>query len=365
MKYSNTIYRFILLMAAFQGILACSDEPTPDALPMKAPGGIPLALSLNSKATTEEPQLDYSIYVFSRDKSAVSTAYTLDTLISPIQPESKLKFSNQNLLRKDYRVLFTATPFNTGEILIINAATSATPTAGTPWENIRMSTGQPVISVNNYYQVKDLTGEAIITTDTIHGTLGRIVGQVVFNFSKVDKTASHTPQDIDLTQVTSILDRIDTVQITYNNYTSQLLFDQNGIPTPALAASQPLVQNIYLSLDSQFGTPLPQGEAALIDGRSEAGGQLRGYCFLPVSGTLSATLVFHYYDTTPKCGLEHQHEKSCYARKTLELAIPPANAAGISVAPDTYTVNKAGIYCNRIIDIGVSGGINVDTHWNE
>lgn len=363
MKRLNHLYAVIFTMITIVGTLSCSDDTDMPLPSPAATAGFPVALSLQSKAESSTPSLDYSIYVFSRNQDATTANYILDTLISPIREDSKLKFSNNDLKQKEYRFLFTATPAGTKEILLVTTGTSATPETGTSWENIRMISGEPVLSVDNYYQVKDLSGTSLLATDTIHGELSRIVGQTVFNFFKID-ASSKEPQLIE-PGFTSIFDRLDTVQITYTNYTPQLSFNTTGALIPATPNAQPLIQKIGFNLDRQLGVLIPQVQADTLPGGIRAGGQLKGFCFFPVTNALKATLVFYYYDTTPKCNIaNHIHEKSCYDRRKLELQLPPASVSGLSIQSNSYTVNKAGIYCNRIIDIGVSGGFTIYPEWD-
>lgn len=350
----------VLTVAAIAGTAACSDEPGVDIAPRASTEGLPIAASLHSKTTASAPALDYSVYVFSRQQAASTETYRLDTLISPIEAGSKLKFSNRELNQKDYRFLFTATPQGTRETIVVTPA-AATPASGTTWENIRLISDEAFLSIDNYYEVKDFSGKDILATDTIRGHLGRIVGQLVFDFFKVD-AATKEPIEIER-GFTSIFDRIDTVQITYTNTTSQLSFDAAGQPVPAATNPQAVTQKIQLQLDNHFGTPIPQAQADTLQGSIQAGGRLKGLCFFPATEVLKAALVFQYYDTTPtSTNPAHQTDPAYYDRRTLELSVP--SSGGLPIQANTYTVNKAGIYCNRIIDIGVSGGFNLNFDWD-
>lgn len=361
MKHFNSIYRIILTMATIVGNMACSDDPKVDIIPYSSSEEFPIAASLQSKAAASGIDLDYSLYVFSKQQASTADAYQLEITVSPIEADSKLKFSNHDLTQKDYRFLFTATPRGTKEILVTTSTTAATPEPGTSWENIRLISDAPLLSIDNYYEVKDLSGKDILTTDTIHGHLSRIVGQVVFDFFKVDATTKE-PIEIE-TGFTSIFDRIDTVQVTYTNVTSQLSFNAAGEPVPAATNPQAVTQKIQLKLDDHFGTPIPQAQADTLRGGAQAGGRLKGLCFFPAPEALKAALIFQYYDTTPtSTDPAYQTDPAYYDRRTLELSVP--SSGGLPIQANTYTVNKAGIYCNRIIDIGVSGGFNLNFDWN-
>lgn len=364
MKYFNYIFRSIFVIGTIAGTVSCSRESNVVLTPGIDSEGIPVAISLQSKNFASSPSLDYSVYIFSRSQEEQAESYTLDTLISPIRENSKLKFSNNDLYHKNYRFLFLATPSALEETGIVSSAEWSAPIPGTTWENIRIVAKKSLLSTDNYYQVKDLSGKDILSTDTIQAHLTRFVGKMLFNFFKIDPT-DHLPLLIEKT-VTSIFDRIDTIQITYTGYTSRLSFHETGELIPDDTIRQPIIQKIYLTLNDRLDTPIPQAEADTLTGGARAGGQINGLYFLPVTENLRATLVFHYYDTTPKCGNPaHSHDRSCYVRKTLELQLPPNSLpSALSIEPDTYTVNKAGIFCNRIIDIGISGGYEIDTQWN-
>lgn len=361
MKHFNPIYRIILTMATIVGTMACSDEARVDIIPYSSSEEFPIAASLQSKAAASGIDLDYSLYVFSKQQASTADAYQLEITVSPIEADSKLKFSNHDLTQKDYRFLFTATPRGTKEILVTTSTTAAPPDPGTSWENIRLISDAPLLSIDNYYEVKDLSGKDILTTDTVHGHLSRIVGQVVFDFFKVDPTTKD-PVEIEA-GFTSIFDRVDTVQVTYTNITSQLSFNAAGEPVPAATNPQAVTQKIQLKLDAHFGTPIPQTQADTLPGGVRAGGRLKGLYFFPATEILKTTLVFRYYDTTPtSTDPEHQTNPAYYDRRTLELSVPASG--GLPVQANTYTVNKAGIYGNRIIDIGVSGGFDLNLNWD-
>lgn len=351
----------VLTIAAIAGITACSDEPGVDIASPACTEGLPVAALLQSRATASPaPVLDYSVYVFSRLQAAPTEAYRLDTLISPIETDSKLKFSNNQLSQKDYRFLFTATPQGTRETVVVTPSV-ATPSSGTAWEDIRLISGEPLLSLDNYYEVKDLSGKDILVTDTIRGRLSRIVGQMVFDFFKTDPSTKD-PIHIDA-GFTSIFDRIDTIQITYTNATTQLSFDAEGQPVPAVTNPQTVTQKIQFRLDNNFGTPIPQAQTDTLPGGVQAGGRLKGFCFLPATEVLKTVLLFQYYDTTPtSTDPVHQSDPAYYARRTLQLSVPASG--GLPIQANTYTVNKAGIYCNRIIDIGVTGGFSLNLDWD-
>ena len=97
--------------------------------------------------------------------------------------------------------------------------------------------------------------------------------------------------------------------------------------------------------------------------RDRVSGLLR---LLPSDSKLRVKLLFTYYDTTPACGNGHTgvHSAACFPQRQLTLALPATDAAaGLPVAADCFTVNRAGLRCDRIIDIPVGGGIETNFDW--
>lgn len=361
MKRLNHLYAIIFTMITIVGTLSCSDDTDMPLPSPAAAAGLPVALSLQSKAEGSTPSLDYSIYVFSRNQ-ATTENYTLDTLISPIREDSKLKFSNNDLNQKEYRFLFTATPKGTSETTITTSTNQTPPALGTSWGNIRLISGNTPLSIHNYYQVKDLKGEDIIATDTIRGELTRTVGQMTFQFSKIGNGINDI-QPINDPTVTSIFDRIHRIEIEYNNYTTALSFNETGQLQPADKATVFQTQPIATGIDPQFRVSLPYHPLDLIDNDIRNGGRIEGLCLLPNSGNIQVSLIFFYYDTTPICGKTETHTTDCYNQRNLRLNLPQSVVSGLPIIENTYTVNKTGIHCNRIIDIETTHGLKIDTEW--
>lgn len=122
------------------------------------------------------------LYVFSSESG---NNYRLsDSLPQVISSSTRLKISLADLNKKNYRFLFIATPEQTPEIHVRHSGNS--PFAfGTEWEKVAIEMANDSLSVDNYYGIKDLTGNEILQTGTIHGELTRLVGQMLFCFYKV------------------------------------------------------------------------------------------------------------------------------------------------------------------------------------
>lgn len=175
------------------------------------------------------------------------------------------------------------------------------------------------------------------------------------------------PESILSPDVESVIDRIARIEISYENPTTELRFDENGTLVPAAYASEPLVQSILPQM-TDFKVPLPQTDKGLgiYDDGVRGSLRMKGAFLLPSDSKLRVKLLFTYYDTTPACGNGHTgvHSAACFPQRQLTLALPAADAAtGLPVAANCFTVNRAGLHCDRIIDIPVGGGIETNFDW--
>lgn len=167
--------------------------------------------------------------------------------------------------------------------------------------------------------------------------------------------------------VESVLDRVTGIEIEYLSPTVSLRFDTDGALIPAAYASEPLRQDI-LPVMENFRVSLPQADLGLGVYDASLRGSLRmeGAYVLPSDAKLRVNLTFTYYDTTPTCGNDHtgDHTEACYGLQRMSLTLPSADApAGLPVAADCFTVNKAGLRCDRIIDVPVGGSIAMEFGW--
>lgn len=363
MKTMNYLLTLLLWTATTIGAISCSEEHVDPVVPPVTQAGIPFALSIGSNAP-QSGNLAYALYIFSR--SGNTDSYLLDSIIPALNTSTRLKFANKSLSERNYRFLFTACPTDTSGIEIIHSNPHASLQQGTPWENILLVARSSRLSLHNYYKVLDLPGQEILALDSIQGLLTRIVGQMVYQFFKIG-TDINDIQPIDDPNVTSVFDRIYKTEIRYEGFTSALSFDASGLPQPGVSPSatvSPLYQTITPELNAQFGVSLPQIPLDTLDGGKSQGGKIGGLYLFPNTSQLQTTLIFHYYDTTPKCRQDHVHVSTCYEEKTLELRLPSTSAAaGLPIRADAFTINKAGIRCNRMIDIGTAHNIEINTEW--
>ena len=84
---------------------------------------------------------------------------------------------------------------------------------------------------------------------------------------------------------------------------------------------------------------------------------------VPFAGTVR---IGGAYAPRPACGNGHTgvHSAACFPQRQLTLALPAADAAtGLPVAANCFTVNRAGLRCDRIIDVPVGGGVETNFDW--
>lgn len=351
-----------ILVIAIGFLAACSeDQEVPPIIP-ENPTGTPFSFKAKGFSLNAD-QLNYSLYIFSHAAGSTEE-YRLDSMIHPLLETSKLVFSNQKLSEKDFRFLFIATPAAHPEITITQGNTAGDPASGSSWSEIRIRTAADSLTIDNYYGVTDLTGTELLKIDTIQGKLSRLVGQTVFDFTKIGNSLEN-PLPINDATVNSIFDRIYQIDLEYTGYTSALRLEGKDQLVPADTIFVPLHLFGTPQFEAGLKVTIPQGQIDTLSIGESYGGRLRGAYLFPTTGTLQAKLTFYYYDTTPLCpDLVHKHEADCYAKSSVKLNLSGKPAAtGIPVHENAYTVNRIGIRNNRIIDISYGADMDLDTQW--
>lgn len=307
------------------------------------------------------------LYVFSNDGTG---GYRLsDSLPQIISSSTRLKISMADLNSKNYRFLFIATPESEPEIQVKCTNNSSFP-FGSEWERVAIEMSKDSLSVDNFYGIKDLTGREILQAGTIQGELTRLVGQMVFCFYKVGPGGVSEPVPVTDQSVSSVMDRISSIDITYEGAPRRITFDSDNHPMILTGSEVTLNHTVHFSLgaDGQK-VALPQAGAPVEVSDSIVGGAIvKGTCLLPSRQGVRVSMIFHYYDTTPICGHTengHTHGTDCYTPRTLSLHLPKnTEAPGLDVLPDHFTINNAGLPCNRIIDVLHTSGFDIITEWN-
>lgn len=308
--------------------------------------------------------LQTKLYIFSTDGD--NNYSLIDSVSSVVSGSTRLKLNFANLNKKDFRFLFISSPVSRPETQVVHI--DGFPMVfGTAWEKIAISMLEDSLSVDNYYGITELSGKDILQLGTVQGELKRIVGQMVFCFYKTDKDKK--PVLLNDTTVSSVLDRISSIDITYKEVPRQITFGTGNHLMSVTGSEVTLKHTIRFSqTEDRQKVVLPQTENSVETADSIPGGAiLKGLCLLPSNQNVRVSMILHYYDTTPICRQKdsHIHKAACYMMQTLSLDLPKnTDIPGLNVLPDYFTINNACLPCNRIIDIVHTSSIEVNTVWN-
>lgn len=355
--------RWSMLCLACTLFLSCSD--TEEGPEKKVKNDAPISLSVRAEETSASPELACLLYLFSQTKE--EDGYRLKQVLSPsFDEETLLPLEDSELSNGNFRFLFVATPRQQNEIKLVRRNNEDV-SLGTPWEEIVLATVGGPLTVDNYYDLQEMTGRQIIEAGKVEGHLSRLSGQILFNFYK---GGADDPVAIDPKKAQSVFDRIYQVDITYTGYAWGVTFGTGTTLEPVYKTDASLEQSYRFSLTADLKVEVPQPDNHLESYEPAPGGvRMPGGCFLPTDKNLHITMRFHYYDTTPICNITgsdtgHSHDSNCYAPKEIQLRLPASSSEGLSVKPNYFTVNKAGLPCDRVIDIEHSSGLNIQTSWN-
>lgn len=342
---------------------SCTDAQDDTPKPIDNRTGIVCTTALSQG--TETNGLKINLYVFSKEGTG---DYQLSDSVSPVvSGDTRLTINPAELKRNDYRFLFIATPKTRQEIQVKRV--DDTPLAfGTEWGKVSVVMLRDSMSVDNYYGITDLPGSEISAQGIINGDLKRMVGQMVFHFYKIGAGGITNPIPVDNPNVASVLDRVFGIELTYQNVPRRITFDADNQPVASATDPGTTLTNVvrFSTTGNGLKVNLPQPGVPVetsADVRGEA--ILKGTCLFPARDRVKVSMTFHYYDTTPTCeDTKHTHVATCYTPRTLSLNIPQnAPITGLSVIPDHFTINNAGIPCDRVIDIVHTSNITINTEW--
>lgn len=300
-----------------------------------------------------------------RRAAGTQAGYVYDRSLGAVADGDVLKLPLSELRSSDYRFLAVAQP--AADAWLTTGADDGTALApGTAWERVRLSCTGGEARLDGYCGVADIPGETVLSEERISVTLTRVAGQMLFDFFRIGASLAE-PVGVVSADVESVLDRVMNIEITYRRPTTALRFDAENRLVPAAYASEPLTQRVEPAL-TDFRVPLPQADRGLTlyDAAYRGSARLEGAVLLPSDAQLRAELVFTYYDTTPACDNDHTgaHVASCFRPRQVTLQLPAAaSSAGLPVDSDCFTVNRAGLHADRIIDIPLSGGVVTNFDW--
>lgn len=352
--YSISGALFLLLATA------CGLEGEQECLPCNKIRLVDVQLA----GTLPAAELETPLYLFKRP-AGTQEPYTFDRSYDSASDGMTLKLPFAEMKDYDYRFLAVAQPLGS-EWLSLRSAAGLPLVQGVSWDDLRMACASGNASVEGYSGFTDMDGEAILLAGSVRLTLTRVAGQMLFDFYRIGSSLSE-PEGIVSADVESVIDRVTKIEIAYENSTTSLRFDTDNRLIPATYASQPFRQVITPDA-ADFKVSLPQVDKGLGLYDAELRGSLRiaGAALLPSDAKMRVKMVFTYYDTTPACGNTHagDHTVACYAQREVTLNLPAASSAtGLPVSSDCYTVNRAGLRTDRIIDIPAGGGIETDFEW--
>lgn len=340
--------------------VGCSKESQDTCLPC----GKFRTVDIRYAETLPASGLETPLYIFSRP-TGTQDAYILSRSYASVADGQTLRMSLSDLRTFDYRFLMIAQPAD-APWLVLHTASGAPFVSGGAWDDLRLESAAGDAMLDGYCGFTDMSGDALLSEGRIPLSLTRLAGQLLFDFYRTDGSLEQ-PVSVVSDDVESVADRISRIEIEYSNPTSSLRFAEDGTLVPAAYASQPLKQTIVPAATG-FKVALPQEETGLLVYDALLRGSLRieGACLLPSDSKLRVGLSFTYFDTTPACGNAHTgaHTEECYPVRQVMLSLPAADAGqGLPVAADCFTVNRAGLRCDRIIDIPVGGVVDTDFGW--
>lgn len=364
MKSINILQKIFFLLICL-GIFSCSNDPNETG---GYAGGEKESYISTSLGTLSLPtNLKCDMHIFW--KSTGDTNYTFKQRIPLTGSQTKMKFMNNELVNKDYRFLFVATSDSISEIKVTNLLND-TLTTSDKWDDVKISADSMLLSADNYSGVLDKTGNDILNGGSIDGVLTRMVGQIVLDIFKIDGSIS-TPADSLSSGIESVLDRVYKIDMEYTGITKDVIFDSSNNIIDNSTWPGNHVQTLNLTINpSDLKVTVPQTtnglEVSPIGGKGSV--RMKGIYCLPSDENMRMKFTFYYYDTTPTCGNSDGgiHTTNCYEKKTLVLNLPQDNpgATLLSVYPNYFTVNKAGIRLDRIIDLEQPGSFELLTIWD-
>lgn len=353
------------LIAGFT-LFSCSNEAEDDIdVRNNANGDTEIFATLGTQALPSG--LQCNMYIFYKSQS--DTDYLFKE-VKALNGNDRIKFMNKDLLNKSYRFLFVATSAGAPEVDVTNKSNNPLDTSD-KWSDVLITSEEQLISADNYAGVLDKTGDEIMNQGSINGVLTRMVGQIVLDIFRIN-TSIKEPMDIVSPDVTSVLDRVYKIEVEYTGMTKDVTFGPTNNLVDNNKWTNKLTQTFNITTDSDLKVSVEQNnknglEISPVNKSGSA--RIKGIYCLPSTENIRVKLTFHYYDTTPACGNSDGgvHSTDCYDKRTLVLNLPQdqTDAKLLSVYPNYFTLNKAGIRYDRIIDLELNSSISFETEWSK
>lgn len=354
------IYRIYAMLFLLLSATACALDGDEECLPCKKVRTVDVQLA----GTLPASGLTVPLYVFLRP-AGTQEEYVFNRRYEAVADGETLRLPLAEIKDCDYRFLAIAQPGSEPWLTLRTAGGEAF-APGAAWSDLRLTSATGRAELEGYCGFTDKSGAAILSDGMVRLTLTRIAGQLLFDFYRIGGSLAE-PVGIVSPGVESVIDRVCAIEIEYANPTTALRFDADDRLVPAAYGTEPLRQVIAPEM-ADFKVPLPQTDKGLglYDAALRGSLRIAGATVLPSDEKLRVKAVFTYYDTTPACGNGHagDHSQTCYPQRQVTLRLPAeTSAAGLPVAADCFTVNRAGLRCDRIIDVPANGGIVTDFKW--
>jgi len=325
-------------------------------------------LPVNFRISTADLPEDLQCKVYIFGKADETSDYILkDTINLDDQNHRILPFTNEEWSDSNYRFFFIALAAENPGLALTNQNYTELQEGVDTWENIRIKAEDTqMISGDCYFGVLDKTNQEISDSRLISGEIKRLVGQMAIDIFRVDDEGE--PMDKLTSNISTVLDRVYQIDFAYTGLTDEISFDEDG--DPQWLSVKTLTET---SMDIQLADTLQMylDENPLLSVSSEGvtgSVRVKNLFCLPSTGNVKLKVTFHYYDTTPICGdINHDHygEEPCFVQRTLELNLPQnsQDKQYLDILPNYYTVNKAGIPMDRVIDLNQSASFGFNTIW--
>lgn len=353
------IFRLCAAAGLWFGLAACTAEKQEECLPCQGVKKVAVKVAQAPAAG----ELVYPLYMFRRP-AGTEEAYRFDRSFASVTDGTQLRLPLAELTAYEYRFLMLALPADNAWLAMRTA--NGTPVGtDTAWDDVRLAATETVTG-DGYCGVQDMAGSAILSEGTVQLVLTRVAGQMLFDFYRIGTSISD-PQGVVSSGVESVLDRVSKIEVTYTGTTTELRFDAENHLVPAATAADPSVQTIEPEL-TDFKLALPQAGKGLLPYDESLRGSVRmeGLYLLPSDANVRVRMTLTYFDTTPVCGNGHTdaHKAECYTPSQLTLDLPAVSASsGLPVEADCFTVNRAGIRTDRVIDVPAAGAVEATFGW--
>jgi len=355
----------IALFIGCLGFVSCSDSSENGNIN----GGSSELLPVNIRVATADLPEDLSCKMYIFSKSAGESVYMLkDSIHLDNEKRRILSYIAEDWNEDNYRFLFIALPAENGGLRLINNTGSELTRDIDTWDKIRIKADDTKnISGDCYFGVIEKTKDEIDNSRLISAEIKRLVGQMAIDIYRADDGGA--AMDKQTAHISNVLDRVYQIDFDYSGLTDEIAFDEEG--EPVWKATTALTQT---SMNIQLGDTLQmylEDNPLLSVAAEETEGsvRIRNLFCLPSTDNVKMKVTFHYHDTTPMCGdFEHAHYDegdACFTKQALVLNLPQNNDEKeyLDILPNYYTVNKAGLPLDRVIDVLQTGSFGFNTVW--